>query len=508
MTAHARNRILALATTFGITAFLVGAGATSASATTPEHLTLSWSAPNASVFTLPTTDGFDDSTSVNVTSNKGGTVDISYKRLSGHGGGAFEGIGSFVLGTTASGYAAQVGYTDTGLTAGSWQLSFKVNGVTKTTVVKIGSGVATSVKVTTTPSKVFVNSTAGPHVLTPHVIAKDEVGTALPIASGTLSYQDSHGDDQGTETFKSPNMSTPDATPGTLTITGNHSGLAKVKVSDVQGPVLSAHPPSDTIHPELSTAKLTSVSVTPSFATLYPNGSTEAVDNIVVDVKNNAGVTLPLTNSSVTITKSSLPVKSSPLSNTGKTTATWDGLNGSDVVAGTYKVKVIGTLQNGNTLTKSIDLKVSAALPVERTVAVVYPGSDFTAKDTHGNFTCVDKGSALDCVSKSTESGDTFHTVSVPKAVLALAKPLGYSGTIAVDITGFTASGGTASYVWGNTDFPYSDNVLITGDGAIHDGPETADNASTMVGLSLNLNDAVSLDLSKFTVTYFYWALP
>jgi hypothetical protein len=503
-------KVLAAATAVAASVFLIGLGASSASATTPEHLTLSWEGSDFSTFTLPTNDGFDDSIRLNITSNKIGTVDVTSRRLSGHGGSTFVGATSFVLGASGPNYIADPGFTDTGLTAGSWKLTLKINGVTKTTVVRIGSGVATSVKVTTSPSKVFVGNDAAPHLLTPHVVAKDELGTSIPIANGTLSYT---GPDHGTAIGESVSSSGPTvvgATPTAIDVEGDHSGVAKLTVQGISGPVSSSHPATATVHPTLSVPKLTSLGVTTSFATMYPNATgTKAPEDISLHIKSNTGVTLPLEASTITITKGSSFVGDWSFSQTGYVTQPWDGHNVGNVVAGKYTVRVIATLPGGNTLTKSTQIEVSSAIPVQHTITVSYPGSVFTKKHVDGAAKCTRPGSVLDCVSATGESGGAYIREPVPATVLKFAKPLGYTATMAVTISGYSASTGEAEYSWGGDLGAYSSGVVdITSNGIFQDGPRTALNNARDVYLQYNFGSGISLDLTKFTVTYKYWALP
>jgi hypothetical protein len=505
------TRIAALTIAASLTAFLVGTGAASASATTPEHLALSWSAPMGSVFTLPTTDSFDDGISANVTSNKAGTVDVSYKRLSGHGGAPFDGVTSFALGTTASGFGAQAGFSDNGLTAGSWQLTFKLNGVEKKETVKIGSGVATTVKVTTPSTKVFENSTVADYHFEPHIVAKDELGTSLPILGGGLAYRDHkvHGQQHG-ETIALPTSSTGAGVTPSISVANDNPGTASITAENVQGPVNSTHPPSGSSHPTVSVAKLTSVSLGASFTTLYPDSENpEATDNITTNVDVNAPVSLPLENSTVSILKGTTVVKSWPVSSSGQTHGSWNGHDGSSVVPGSYTAKVSATLEDGNTLTKTIHLTVSSVVPVEKFVTVNYPGSDVD-KHLAGAGKCKVKGSALDCVSTVGKGDGAALTKSVPSAVLGLAPALGYNVVMQLQDNNYTSSGGTASYLWGSPSPAenYGSDIDITATGTFSNGPVAANNSAKHIELLLAVNGALSLDVTKVSITYYYWKLP
>ena len=511
MSMRPRATFLALTTAVALAAAaaLAGAGATAAAATTPEHLSVSWDAPNGSTFTLPSTDGFGDSVRLEISSNNEGNASVTTHRTSGHGGTLFIGSASYTLASSGSSYVADPPFGDTGLTAGEWLVTVKLNGVTKTTHLKIGTGVATSVKVTTTPSKVFVNSSTGAHALVPHVTAKDEVGTSLPILSGTLKYADSHGANTATGAISSAGATTPGAGGTLFDIGGNHSGAATLKVSNVQGPTTSTHPPSATTHPVLSVAKLTGLTITPTYKTLYPNATgTKATETITIDIATNVGATLPLESGIATIRKGTTLVQSQGLSTTAEDVQTWNGLYGVNVVPGTYTVAVTATLVDGNTLTKSIHLVVSSAVPVLRTKTVTYAGSVFTKSTLHGNAKCMVSGSALACVSKTGEAEHPYVIKSVPSSVLALAPELGYSATMSVSVSHFAATGGTAYFIWGSANLPYSDTIPIDGNGGFADGPELAENTATKVSLDPSWQGAVTWDLTKFSVTYFYWAAP
>jgi hypothetical protein len=506
---RAHAKFVAVSVSVALTAFLVGAGATSASATTPEHLGLAWES-HLSHLTLPATDNFDDSIELDVTSNRAGTVSETSHRLSGTG--TFLPSGSYQLSGSGASWTTSIVLSDDETTAGVWQLKFALNGVTEKKTVGIGSGIAKSVRATLPATPVFSNNDQAAHYLHPQIVATDEIGTSLPITAGTVTYTDSKGKNPRTSTFES---SSPTSSGVTLTDTndldveGTNPGVGTLKVSGVQGPVASTHPAKSTSHPRVSVAKLTSLKLSFDYPVLYPNATTTMVpDGINMSIGNNVGHILSLVNSSVTISKGSTSVASWPLVETGIPGEDWNGFDGSSVVAGTYTVTVKATLPEGNTLIKTAHLVVSAAIPVEKTLTVTFPGNDFGKQYLHGDAKCKAKGSSLDCVS-TTGHGDVGSIVeSVPKSVLGLAKPLGYSTAIAVDANNYSSTGGSAFYIWGDKFSEYGSTVNITGNGTFGDGPVAADHEGKLTSLQFTVEDGINLDLSKFTVTYTYWALP
>jgi hypothetical protein len=331
MPTRARARLVALSAAVALTAFLVGAGASSASANVPEHLKLAWSNGGVDTLTLPSSDEFDDGVVLDITSNQPGTADLAFTRLSGSGGSVFAGSTSYVLGGSGTTWTGTPSFEENDVTVGSWQITVKVNGATEKTVVKIGSGVAKTVKATVQLAPVFENSGVAAHALYPHIVARDELGTSLPILQGTATFTDAKGKNPVTRTFESPTPSTPGVTltaVNGLNIEGTNPGVGTLRVSGIQGPSSSSKSPSSTSHPKIS------------------------------------------------ITKSATTVDSWPTTESGVTVESWDGKFGSGVVAGTYTVKATITLTDGNTLTKTTHLVVSTAVPVQKTVTVLYKGSD------------------------------------------------------------------------------------------------------------------------------------
>ncbi len=500
-------KLAALATATALAALLVGAGASSASATAAEHLKLTFES-GVGNFTQPSTDGFDDSIKLDYASNRSGTVKLSVFRLNGAGGATFAPGDPVELTGSGTTWTGSSTFTDGSLTVGEWQVSAKINGVTEIKDVRIGSGVATSVKVTTTPSKVFVNSSDAPHVLTPHVVARDEIGTSLPILAGTLKYADAHGGNPVSESVESASTTSAGATAATIDVAGNHSGAATIKVSGIQGPRTSSHGASGSEHPTLSVAKLTSAKLVKAYPTMYPQASVdESSETVTVHLVDNAGITLPLENSKLTISQGSTVAASWDLSDTASTTETWDGMSDSSYVYGTYLVKVSATIAGGNTITATTHIVVSPAVPVAKTVTKTYAGSVFTKTDLANSSKCKVSGSALACVSADGHSGDVFVLKSVPSSVLALSPQFGYQAEMQLQITDFLAVGGSANWQWGTVSEPYSAPISITDDGTFSD-TQNADPAAKFVGLELVTDGAIAFHLTRFGVTYTYWAAP
>jgi hypothetical protein len=504
-----RRKILALATTLALAAFLVGAGTTSATASAPEQLKLSWASSN-SVLTLPSSDSFDDQIDLDATSNEAGSGTISAKRLSGSGGNTL--LTTQSLSFTALGpqdYVAGLDIGDSGLTTGSWKVTVAVNGVTKTTEVQIGSGIAKTVTIKPVETKLYTN-TSNDKNLTAQITAKDELGTSLPISGCDAQLETAHATFRTGGNAESPNAQTPGIVYQAMFLVPVNNGVGKVEALGVEGPTFSTHQPSASAAVTFENAKLTSASVKTSISTLYPNmEGYHGTETLTADIKTNAPDLQPLTNSYLEINRGSTNVITDPLSETGSTSLGWAGVISGSVIPGTYTAKVIAQLTGGKTITSETHFTVSAAAPVTRTLTESYPGKDLLKSVTKTGGKCKEDGSSISC---SGVSGDVLVATglfSVPSQVLKVAAgsghAIGFTANSGVKVSNLVDNGSVR--VETGAEGQGSTSTTITADGTTTVQSESLDGSTKKVFVDISLGNAVSLTVSKVTITYTYTAI-
>jgi hypothetical protein len=525
MSLSKRAVVAPIVTVATVAALVFGTGALTASAVTPVFT----SKLTKPMLTLPLTDGFNDVSSLSVTSSSSTPVSVAST-------GVFNGT-TITLTKDAgdANFSGSLSLAALNPTAGSYttQLTQDSAPAVAGPTIVVGSGKAITATVAVSATTVFVNGS--PDVpLTGTVTAQDETGTFLPVLSGELLFMSSTGNHSDDGPIISNGPSVPGATLVPASSLGWDVGTTSLSVDLVEGPT-DNDPGVATngfqIAVQLAPV-LTGVALSRSLSTVYPSkdGYRDTVRFSVTPVLLNPG---PFHyTGSIVIKKGTKVVKAFSYSGSTSSSVVWNGRVGTKLKSGTYSVAATMT-GRGVTAHASTSVVVSGKkLHLRKKSVSVAANSFFSAShdvldsSTKGtskfatslttkartqagtNGSCALHGKSLYCSSANGGFSGRFGYTSVPRYVLASTAFRPYAAHLSIKVTEQKHSKTSGPiYDWLSDDRGEIAHALITNTGYKVTPTAHFTAADNLQGLIIETVNSSSIHISSIKLTYSYYTL-
>ena len=455
-----------------------------------------------SVLTLPSDDGFNDDSPVQIRSNS--ALDVSVfllEKKTNHL--LYRLTAGLSLRKQGSVYRGKLSVNAEGLRAGDYVVRVKSDGpetLVADVPLKVGSGRAAAVVLRTSEAHLFPLDDGYRDVLHSRVVATDETGTALPF-TGTLTLK------RAGTTRTAKLSSTDGSSPVTdISIVGLPGGDASVRarVSGPAGPARS----SAITRLRLSSTRVTKVAVASSGRMVYPVADGYA-DYVSIKLANatSTGTTIPV-RGTLTITRKGKLVKKWSISSSAFSSHYWNGRYNGTIISGSYDLTASVRGPEGATVVATSTVLVSAKRLVRKTAVVTRSAEktlpDFSVTDPKKRGGCTAVASTLTCRGygagrSTTQSLYAWGDATVPSAVRATARYRTPSMRVIAKVNAISGSG---TWAYGHR---ASGGPLRTGSHANGWVSLSGNPAATTVSISLHKNSRVTLD--RFRFEYHYYVL-
>jgi hypothetical protein len=532
-----RSRCKALLAAISTLALVVGiaiGSAAPASATTPLNLAIVATGTGPSTFTLPTTDGFNDKRTFEVTAAR--KVDVVVELIdpidSTH---IVKTVSAGSLAKSGTHYAKKVTIADSGLGEGGVHIVAQVKnstGPADTSAAvswQVGSGKAVDVAISSLLAA-FPDAVSPWNTVRATLAATDETLTPLPLHNATLTVTN------GSHTATSAVGSNPLSSSGAISLKRSVTipvdfpiGTASITAS-VSGPADGSvtHTQAGTV--PIALTKLWSIAVSSSLPTVYPHHDGYRDSTTITVTPSAADVESAPVTGSVRIVLAGKVVKTWKLKNSNVVHFSWNGLIAGKIRPGTYQILVTGSQPDNDTpVTASTTIAVSAAQIHTHTIVLKQDAADVLtdfAAQSGGNLTpgtlpaCnAEATGAVTCVGQMIDTAPGFVSIkaesgeeSLPTSVAA-AESAGVAPVTAKVVADVSSLAGTTTYlVETGLAQPFSQvtGTLKKGDhtlGAVSFGTPAEELGADEYDFAFSVEGSAEFRVTSFVTTFTYKTL-